>query len=394
MKRLSIIQHNVSKEGGTEKYWYYLIKGLLGSYDISVFGWKLDSELKDKLTFTRMPSISTPTLLRFLSELIFNTLYRSMMKIKSDITDITHCSGPDVLDPDICTAHVCQRARLNAVGKPGTIRKGSIGNFIRKMHFALLLGTTALLEGFVYRKKNTKRIICVSQKVKDELMKFYRVPYEKLVVIPNGVDSSIFNTNSRKALASENREKLGFTESDFVISFITSDWERKGFHTLLKAMSMIDRPNLKLLAVGCSERDHLIYSKIANDLKLADKIVFKHFELDIRNYYSATDLLVHPSYYDSFGLVPLECMAMGIPVLVSRATGISQWISDGENGFIFEEPSDENELSQKLKQIIANKELSGIAEKALHIAKELNWEMVVRKTAEVYQEVLQATHSS
>ena len=114
----------------------------------------------------------------------------------------------------------------------------------------------------------------------------------------------------------------------------------KGLDLLVQAMSMLnDLDDTRLVIVGGRpERDDELnrLESIAAELGVADKTTFAGAvkQTELPAYYSAADVFVMPSYYESFGLVALEAMACGTPVIAARVGGLKSFITSGETGYL------------------------------------------------------------
>jgi D-inositol-3-phosphate glycosyltransferase len=110
-------------------------------------------------------------------------------------------------------------------------------------------------------------------------------------------------------------------------------------------------------------------------------------------YYSASEAVVVPSHYESFGMVALEAMACGTPVVASQVGGLAFLIRDGETGFTFP-VDDPQELADRLTTLLRNPELSRrMGEQAARFARDYGWERIATRILSVYQQVLSAVQS-
>lgn len=188
------------------------------------------------------------------------------------------------------------------------------------------------------------RIITTSPIEKEVIKKIFKIDKDKIELITIGIDDKIFRPiDTKKA-----KRRLGFVENKKVLLYVGRIEWRKGIGTLLYAFAEIldkFRRNLKLYIIGGGkseaskkldevERNRL--DSIVEELGIQERVVFlgpKHQKY-LRRYYSAADVCVVPSYYEPFGIVPLEAMACGTPVVASATGGLKFTIKDGLTGYL------------------------------------------------------------
>src|SRR5438034_5588275 len=178
------------------------------------------------------------------------------------------------------------------------------------------------------------RIICASEGEKDMLLGLYGVPSQLVRVVPCGVDIERF----RPLDCSRVRRRLGIPPKERVVLFVGRIEPLKGIDVLLRAVSHLDG-EFRVLVIGGDGKDvsrKSELSALAAELSIADKVTFldavPHRDLPL--YYNAADVCVVPSYYESFGLVAVEAMACGVPVIASRVGGLRETVQDGQTGYL------------------------------------------------------------
>ncbi|WP_140937942.1 glycosyltransferase family 4 protein [Sphingobacterium lumbrici] len=192
---------------------------------------------------------------------------------------------------------------------------------------------------FAWVYKWAGKVICVSQSVRDHLVKIGEIPKEKGMVIYNPVAMP---------------KKYTPNPSDkFQIVYVGRLEKVKNVKSLIGALSEIDHENVELTLVGDGrERENL--ENLAKEMKLSDHVVFEGFQPEPGKYLSAADLYVLPSYSEGFGIAAVEAMLLGIPVLCSNVGGIPEFVKDGENGWLFD-PKDQKELASKMRMLLSLK---------------------------------------
>ncbi len=123
----------------------------------------------------------------------------------------------------------------------------------------------------------------------------------------------------------------------------------KGLHLLMKALSPLKEEGVsfKLLILGRDRRES--YLRYARKLGLSERVVFAGSTKEPEKYYGAADLLVHPSFYDACSLTVLEALASGLPVITSSFNGACGVISQGEDGWVIEDLSDQKQLREAIR---------------------------------------------
>jgi len=130
--------------------------------------------------------------------------------------------------------------------------------------------------------------------------------------------------------------------------------------------------------------------KLCDDLSMGGLVVFlgKRGQDTLPYYYSAAEVVVMPSHYESFGMVALEAMACGTPVVASQVGGLAFLVRDGETGYVVP-GNDVQKLARRLIEIIKDKELRNkLGSKSAEYAQLYAWEIISEKMIELYNQVL------
>ena len=179
------------------------------------------------------------------------------------------------------------------------------------------------------------RVIAATEKEKVDLIRHYAAQAERVSVVPCGVNLDIF----RPVDKIEARNQLGLN-GDKTVVFVGRIEPLKGIDRLMTAMTYLKngyRPRLLIIGGGENSRHEVErLRKLAEELRIEDTIDFLGLikQSDLPLFYSAADVCVVPSYYESFGLVALESLACGTPVVTTRVGGAENIIRHGENGYL------------------------------------------------------------
>jgi len=183
--------------------------------------------------------------------------------------------------------------------------------------------------------RDCHRIIAPTNREKENLILHYGALPERIGVVPCGVDLEQFKPMGKEIA----KRQLGLG-NDKIILFVGRIDQLKGIDQLLKAMPYLpNTQGLRLVIIGGDEHSqHEIEQlrKLSRDLHIQDSVTFlgliKHEELPC--FYNAADVCVVPSYYESFGLVALESLACGTPVVANDVGNLKSIIRQGETGYV------------------------------------------------------------
>ena len=231
-----------------------------------------------------------------------------------------------------------------------------------------------------------------------QLRFLYKADPNKMVVIPPGVDVGHFYPIP----SDEAKTYIGIKPEDRMILFVGRIEPLKGVDTLLQAMACLQlkeaqRP-VHLAIIGgdptASPEQMTVemarLQKLCEVLGLDQSVVFlgKRDQDKLPYYYSAAEVLVMPSHYESFGMVALEAMACGTPVIASEVGGLAYLVRDGETGFTI--PAEEPDaLCEKLTWLLNDSELhQKMSRQAAEYAQDYAWEKIAKQIVDVYAELV------
>ncbi|MSQ31335.1 MAG: glycosyltransferase family 1 protein [Dehalococcoidia bacterium] len=202
------------------------------------------------------------------------------------------------------------------------------------------------------------RIIAATEHERRLLTQIYRVPADRVAVVPLGVDLDQFRPRSQ----AEARAALGIDPAEQMVLAVGRIEPLKGFDILIRAIAQLsDRRRVVLWIIGGDERaDREIAAlrAVAAEVGVGDAVRFlgprPHEALPA--YYSAAAVVAVPSFYESFGLVAVEAMASGVPVVASRVGGLASTVADGRTGYLIPWRCPEP-FAEKIELLLRNPEL-------------------------------------
>ena len=198
-------------------------------------------------------------------------------------------------------------------------------------------------------------VVAVSGAVKNALLSS-GIAEGKIEVIHNGV--SLLRFDPSRIDRAEVRGELGISAKDFVIGAVGKLHQGKGVYELLRAAAVTEgeRPVTLLFVGDGPEKEGII--REARRLGIAERTIITGIRRDVERMYAAMDIFVLPSTCDeAFGMVIIEAMAMGKPVIGTRVGGIPELISSGENGLLVP-PGDAAALSEAIKKYLGDGEFA------------------------------------
>ncbi len=205
--------------------------------------------------------------------------------------------------------------------------------------------------------KSSRRFVdlylAASDATKKELQRKINIPAEKIIPLYNFLILRNLHPEKISIDIKSEKEKLGVKNSDFTIGYAGRLSPEKGPVDLITALPMLRHP-FRLLIAGTGNQKSLLESKLM-ETNLLEKVEFLGFRKDMLNVYALLDLLVIPSEHESFGLVAVEAMSMGIPVLASDVPGLNEVVKEEVSGFQFESRNPKS-LAEKLNFIIEHPE--------------------------------------
>ncbi len=241
------------------------------------------------------------------------------------------------------------------------------------------------------------RIVVSTPAEQAQLHWLYGSRSRKEIIIPPGVDLERFHPISK----SEAKAKVGIPDGHKNIMFVGRIEPLKGIDTLLRAMALISSRYPEVVENVCvgivggdpwsddPDNEMARLQAMREELDVKDLVTFlgAKDQNTLPYYYGAAEMVVMPSHYESFGMVALEAMATGTPVIASEVGGLAFLIRDGENGFHV--PSrDPEALAERIFELLTNPQCREyLGSKALEYAQQYAWPLIVDRMLNAYQKL-------
>jgi D-inositol-3-phosphate glycosyltransferase len=231
-------------------------------------------------------------------------------------------------------------------------------------------------------------IICATEGEMEMLTGDYGADPDRVTVVPCGVDTLRFRPMKRDRV----RCKLEIPDGEPVVLFVGRIEPLKGIDVAVRAVAQLPDP-ARLLVVGGDNQDAGRKSELlalAAELGIESRITFldaiPHADLPL--YYNAADVCVVPSYYESFGLVALEAMACGVPVVASRVGGLKETVIDGHTGYLVPWRCADS-FAESLGILLGDEALRRkMGREARTAAERFRWSEVAAQVEDVYHELV------
>ena len=244
------------------------------------------------------------------------------------------------------------------------------------------------------------KIVAATQNEKDHLENLYATPAEKITIIPPGVDTTRFYPIPED----EAKEFVGIPANERMLLFVGRIEPLKGIDILIKAIAQLSHADV------LSECPHYLYiiggdpdpengslnkemqrlQQLCQDLGVGDLVLFlgKRDQDTLQYYYSAAEILIMPSHYESFGMVALEAMACGTPVIATQVGGLQHLVQNEKTGFTI--PNDNVDiLEERLTQLICKSEMrKEMSKNSITYARSFAWDVITPQIIDLYEKVI------
>ncbi len=333
--KIALIRKHYTDFGGAERYVAALLKTLLAQgHDAHIFAQTWNSD--QRAVFHQVP---VPKGVSFLEVALFARRVGSLLR-EADY-DVIHGFERTFFQDIYRAGDGCHREWLE--------RRRVADNLIKRKTYLLNPRHRVMLslEEKIYRDPRLKFVIAISKRVKEEIIRHYGFPEERIKVIYNG----LYRTPEELRGGAGLPEGFERRPNERMALYVGSGFERKNLATAIRALAIISDPAVRLWVVG---RDRTgAYRRLADRLGLKDRVVFAGPQKDPVPFYTHAHAFVLPTLYEPFGSACLEASASGLPVVTTRVAGFSELIEPGVTGFVVEDPMNAEEVAHGITSALA-----------------------------------------
>ncbi len=320
--KLALVHMRHARTGGTERFLDHLAKRLAErGHDVTILCRSHEQAPDPRVRFRTLRPLSVGAAWRIKSfaQAVASHVARADYELvfalgRTDAHDLIRLGGG-------CHASFLER------------RSGGADARLRPKDRAILA-----IEERALRPDATRRVITNSAMVRDDVVRRFAFPVERIEVVYNGVDLERFHPRRHAEAGRALRASLGWSADEEVVLFLGTGYERKGLDVLLAACRPLfaQRARARLMVVGYdSARGR--YEALAERLGLAERVRFLGGRRDAEVCFAAADLYALPTRYDPFANSTLEALASGLPTVTSAANGGGELITDGVEGRVLDE---------------------------------------------------------
>lgn len=382
--KLCIVTHRVIKGDGQGRVNYEITKeAIRRGHHVTLLASHVAPELQqsNQVSWISIPVQGWPT--ELLRNLLFAWQSTNWLRKHRSEFDLVKVNGAITEAPgDINAVHFVHRSWLRLSFKEVTQQKLVKTLQPRRALYQVYQWLYTALNAHWEKEAfcRAKAIVAVSEKVAKDLVEIGVSP-ECIRVILNGVDLQEFSPGSA------DRKRWGLPEG-VTLALFAGDIRipRKNLDTVLH--SLVQVPGLHLAVAGITQGSP--YPQLATSLGLGDRVHFLRLQQDIPELMRTVDFLVFPSRYEPFGLVVIEAMASGLPVITASTTGAAELVTP-ETGIVLPDCEDTHAMAQALSSLASDRKLrSQMGQVARVLAQQHSWNRMAQSYLDLFDELSQS----
>lgn len=327
-RSVTLVSSEIGSSGGIERVFLELVTFLTGQgYNVNVVCRSIDESLVPYLNRLEVIELAKGNTL--LSRVYFTLLWmlyasRALKKLGKDkgVVIGPPCSAFNI---DIVMAGSCHLAALLELHK-----EGKRVWLLNPMNWFIVACERAAF------RQSDATIMAPSVRTAREIEQLYRIPQSRLAVIPHGVDINCFRPVSSLQQKKALRDRFGLPFDAIILLSVANELERKGCYLVLRALAILKARGVNARYVIAGRADYTQFNAVAASQGLGESITLlpPTRDSDLISLYQAADIFVLPTKYESFGLVCIEALACGLPVISCKVGGVEDYVETGSDGWL------------------------------------------------------------
>lgn len=367
--KIAVVIQEFGLIGGAEGFAFEVTTRLARQPDLEIhlLAHRLQGAVHAPITFHKIPPILFPRFFRPVGFALF--VRKHLRRIKPAVVH----SHERILESDLFTLH-------------GIPHKTWIKE-ARGKRLSLFDRSTAWVEKRGFQSPENPILLAVSSLVKEATLAAYDLTDSQVSIVHPGISAERFGQENRERWRAEIRRMHELGETDVVALFVGMNFEVKRLDWVLKSAGHLKKSGakgLKVLVVGRGDVPR--YKGMSRDLGIEDQVIFAGVSSQVEKYYFASDMLLMPSRFDTFGMVVLEAMAAGLPVVITRRVGAKDVVAEGVNGFIIDQDGAVPDLADKIALLFSGETRRVMGERARQSALRFTWEKTTHKIGTLCRE--------
>lgn len=377
---VAVVGRYYNKQGGVSNVMAQLVERMVDDFEINVVSSEFLDWDQSEARAIEVPMVTNP---RFLQIPSFSHFARD--RVARLAPALVHSHDPQMIGADLYTAHSSFSRYIRIMRERSSVFKRGLSHFYPP-HFAGL---------YMARQcwtRSDSTIVAVSESVRQDLLSEYGFPEQRIVVIPNGVDTNAFASpdplECRERLQRELQIPL---TGSLLLIFIGYEFKRKGLAVAIDAFARLrtSQPDLDthfLVVGGADPAEYIEQTKRAG---LFDQIHFLGHRSDVPSLLRASDLFVFPTTYEASGLVILEAAAAGLGIVTPSLAGAAEVLHHQYDAWLLHDPNDVEELANALERLATTPALlAGIRENARSVGEANDWSVMANHYTQLYHQVI------
>ena len=236
----------------------------------------------------------------------------------------------------------------------------------------------------VFSPESTTEILLLTEKQKNEYIKNYGTPVERFHIIPPGIAENNYTNEEMVKIRADIRDSLGISQNKILLLFVASSFHSKGLGRALRAMIAANDQRLKLIVIG--DGDNKPYRSVAKKLGFSKQVCFLGSKEALLPYMLSADILIHPARVEAAGMVLVEALTAGLPVITTDICGYAIHIEKAQSGVILPSPFKQEVLNQALVNMINSENLNRYRASALAYSKQTDLYHMTDKAVELLEQ--------